>query len=56
MSSAYWIRSYITRQEHAKVRMHTALAQDIEDADLALWPEDALTAFIEARSLVEIRK
>jgi len=39
-----------------KSELQTAFAQDVEDADLALGPEDALAALIEAGSLVEIRK
>jgi len=39
-----------------KSELQTAFAQDVEDADLALGPENALAALIEAGSLVEIRK
>ena len=39
-----------------KSELQTAFAQDVEDVDLALGPEDALAALIEAGSLVEIRK
>ena len=39
-----------------KSELHTAFAQDVEDADLALGPEDALAALIEAESLVKIRQ
>ena len=39
-----------------KSELRTAFAQDVQDAGLALRPEDALAALIEAGSLVEIRK
>ena len=39
-----------------KSELQTTFAQDVKDADLALEPEDALAALIEAGSLVEIRK
>jgi len=39
-----------------KSELQTAFAQDVEDADLALGPEDASAALIETGSLVEIRK
>jgi len=40
----------------SKSELQTAFAQDVEDADPALAPEDALAALIEAGSLVEILK
>jgi len=39
-----------------KSELQTTFAQDVDDADLAHGPEDALAALIEAGSLVEIRK
>ena len=39
-----------------KLELQTTFAQDVEDADLALEPQSALAALIEAGSLVEIRK
>ena len=39
-----------------KSELQATFAQDVEDVDLAVGPEDALAALIEAGSLVEIRK
>jgi len=39
-----------------KSELQTAFAQDVEDADLALGPEDTLAALIETGSLIKIRK
>jgi len=36
--------------------LQTVFAQDVEDAGLALGPENALAALIEAGSLLEIQK
>ena len=39
-----------------KSELQTTFAQDVENADRALGPENALAALIEAGSLAEIRK
>jgi len=39
-----------------KSELQPSFAQDVEDADLALGPEDALAPLIEAGSLVKIRQ